>query len=388
MKIKDIYYQYTVLSPIFQSQPKPQGQASSGNKSEQRTMTFIKYSDDEAQEVSLPVVSGASRRAAARRDFVNEILRALGLMKGWEYSKDIKSDTLLALLIGGHLSRGEQPVANIEGYMSIYDKLPFFGLLGGNLESIFFPGRLSCGFAIPVTTTTYPLIAVNNPFDYTEAKNVEDSFVKGHFPGNIQGYVRFPVQGVVPSEGFERFLKTFEDEADMIIAINNDLSKADEQTDQIPPLPTFVEYLEKEENKDTLEKVLRYFSNVRKPPKNAKEVEREIKKLSSSQMLYHVSGAIPAGTYLHAHDYLQPGYGDDDLMEMCWHKYIETMLSRPQLGSMFAKGYGSVAIKALMKDGQPFSEVSRAKEFDEWLQDNRKQVIEDIKGIEEILFAK
>jgi hypothetical protein len=387
IKVKDMYFKYTALSPIIQSQPKISNSGpKKGNETQQRTMTFLRIKADEKgkETVKLPVISGSSRRGIHRRNFINHVLREIELMQGWQYSREVKSDTLLTFLSGGDLGKGSKSVnPSIQGYIDIYNKLPFFGLFGGVFESTFFQGRLSSGIAIPLTNTTYPLtIAEGSPF--TSESDVADDELLQYDPEKVHGYVRSTIRGVLPSEGFEKFLDHFRPETTIMEAVEKDCAGM-EIGDPIPPLPTLLALIKKKGNEE-VDKLGKYL-DAKKTDKgyDPEDIIKKIRKYSTNQMLFFLSNCIPAGTCLFAHDYLQPGYGDDDLMEACWHKYIEMMMNRPYMGGMASKGYGMTKVEILTRDGKKFEDISRAKDFDAWLKDNKDQIAHDVINMKKIL---
>jgi CRISPR/Cas system CSM-associated protein Csm3 (group 7 of RAMP superfamily) len=72
-------------------------------------------------------------------------------------------------------------------------------------------------------------------------------------------------------------------------------------------------------------------------------------------------------------------------MEACWHKYIEMMMNRPYMGGMASKGYGMTKVEILTRDGKKFEDISRAKDFDAWLKDNKDQIAHDVINMKKIL---
>lgn len=381
--VKDVYFRYSALSPIFQSQPKTKDMpASKGNESDQRAMVFLLDNEGTGskEKTILPIISGNSRRAIARRAFIQEILRRLDLMKGWKYSKDVKSDVFLALLSGGNMNKGSSLNPNIDAFIDVYNRLPFFGLFGGAFDSVFFQGRISCGIAIPVTPGTLKLfIKEGSPYDFstemlpcTAADMVNND--------NTLGYVRFQIKGLVPEGEMDRFIAAFLHYPDMLQALQLDMAENEKPS----ALPNFVAYLGTDE--EATKEVGQYFGGTKNKPLTIKDIESKVKGQKTTQMLYFINQPIPAGTELHAHDYLMPGYGDDDLMEACWHAYLETMKNRPYIGAMAAKGYGTVAIELRTKDGAQFESISRANEFWAWLEENKATIREDLVNFRNILF--
>lgn len=138
-----------------------------------------------------------------------------------------------------------------------------------------------------------------------------------------------------------------------------------------------------------------FFKNNKKDKKNKedskdtkKSLAKQIITLTGNQMLYGIKNPIPAGSKLYACDYLLPGYGDDDLYEATFHAYMETMLNRPFIGGLAAKGFGRVEIEVRNKDGENFEQFSRAGEYWQWLEDNKETVREYLINIDQKIFLK
>lgn len=111
----------------------------------------------------------------------------------------------------------------------------------------------------------------------------------------------------------------------------------------------------------------------------------------TTQSIFAVEDAIPAGTKLHSRISLLPGYGNDVLMEQTFDAFIESAISRGFIGGMLSRGYGAVVTEA--KTGSTnnpinFTDVSKAELFWQWLEDNRETIRYDLLNLDTYLFGK
>lgn len=160
-----VYVRYTALAPILHGQPPEKGQ-----RQQVMTNRTIKVSVSRggtSQLVDMPVVSGNSIRGPGRREYMRKILSVLGYRdESTGLFKGLSGEAMALMAVGGTMEAGRKERAPLAaGFVRVYYRLPFIGLLGGVYKEVFFPGRLAVGFAVPVTVGTKSILErMKSPF--------------------------------------------------------------------------------------------------------------------------------------------------------------------------------------------------------------------------------
>lgn len=392
---KDVYLLHTALAPIIHQEPKTrndrnnvtpqQGEArqSRNNVVWQRKDSVLVLEGGKFVHRCLPMVSGNSVRCANRREFVKRVLSKLGFVENGVVT-GLRRELVETLLAGGKQQKGSGDAHPFVGaYVQTYTDLPFFGLFGGTYKQVFFGGRLFVGFAVPVADGVKRLLVLSrSPF-------AEVPGIKGD-PKDLAArevqYTRFRVGEIsdeeTDGEGGEvgRVLAAVSDSA-VRDAILEDF--ADAPQDGRADLRRTREALHASES---AQGELKELFGLR-PGDDINKILQCLAKVRVTRALYSVAGAIPMGTALHQRISLIPGYGDDNLMEMTFDAYLETVIERGYLGGMLSKGYGAVHTEAKLEDGRSFSDHSRGGKFWEWLDKNKEALREKLKNFDSHLFA-
>ena len=380
---QDVFVRYTALGPIMHQEPSDRkgGKGNETYSRQMKVMTFDEATGLTAREI--PAVSFNSLRCITRRNFTQEVLHRLGLMKNWKYDPGLSGDVVMMLLNGGSTGVGPaQETPYIDKYVEVYDKLPFFGLLGGCYGKTFFAGRLSGDYILPIMYGTKPLlIKMGSPFAEDSTYLPDDPSSWGR---NTAGFVRFGIKGVKSEQGLVSFLGAMEEHLELVEAVSEDFDEAENEQKEKVSL-TNTEALLKND-KDLTGVVLKYFKKE-DDKDSLKTAIKCIRNLTGNQMLYFLKNTIPAGAQLHTRLSLLPGYGDNDLMEATFHAYIEMLLARNYIGGMAAKGYGAVATEAKVTDNKEFKDISRGKEFWDWVDQHKEEVKNDLINFNELLFG-
>lgn len=378
----EAYILYTALSPVFHQAPNTN--STTKNVSFQRMLPTIgRQEDGKLKYVLLPGISGNARRALARRDLIMDTLAELGIYKDNQYNTNMaRADLIMAFINGGSMAASESSLnPKIQAKQETYEKLPFFGLFGGCYRQVWFAGRLSSGFAYLLTPETCRVAQVGPfPFDIDADKLPDwESEIKKEF-FNRQEYTRQRVPGLVSEDRLNALLLKLQ-EAEFIQIAEKIAEYSAETTEEV-----------REELKYLIEinpgakEILEKFFESKNAKKKQKELVDQIPALFNNQMIYAVDRPIPAGALLYASDYLLPGPGNDDLYEAVFHAYLEKMAERPFIGGMAAKGYGRVKMEIKNADGQSLEEFSRAKEYWNWLRENKEEICAYLKDFDSHLF--
>lgn len=378
--MKNVFLKYNTLGPVSHLSPPVKG---SKAVSEQRTLKVVVDTPEGKKIERLPVLGGGSARGKNRRRFIIKVLNELGYYEN-NLLVGLKQETFESLIAGGRQAYSTEQAANVEKYISLYSDLPFLGLFGGVPYSVFFEGRLSVGFAIPMLEETrYLLEKSNSPYAHEDLPRYENylAFQDTH------SYTRVAIKNIKESEEVDftdllTFLK--EKEHDLAVAafeedINNYNEKLieakEKEGDVVIPklaLPKLQAELKANENLRTELGV-----KLKMPAsdyKDEKKVIRKITNMFNLQMLFNVINPIPAGLNLHSIICLKDGLGNDKLMKATFDAFIETMLEGRFIGGMHNKGFGQVTIEAKLEDGSNFMDTSNAEYFWNWLEENREKV--------------
>lgn len=379
-KTNDVFILYTALSPIFHQNPILKKGAGKGNESTSRKMTVLTYDTTGEQMVAkqVPVISGNAQRCPARREFIQQVLHRIGLMDGWKY-RYIPGDVLLMLLNGGSTGIGTTSrYPSVEGIANVYNELPFFGLFGGCYGQVFFTGRLSVGFALPVIKSMIPLLNVmKSPFQDTVPMSDDVRSWTTKNDDEKLGFVRFAVKGVKSELGIEAFLDAMQEYPEFAAAVAADFQTAEDEGMDKVTLTLSGPIIKG--NKELQDKIKGYF-------RSDKEADALVKKLSTNQMIYFIRDSIPVGSKLHTRISLLPGMGNDEMMVKTFHAYLEVLLKKGYLGGMAAKGFGSVAAEAKFSDGTNFVDKNKANEFWQWVDENRELLCARLQNFDATLF--
>jgi len=395
MKSKNIYLIHKALAPIFHSQPPGRNDGSPDNTTNTSYHRRIKIMSSTPTSVKLletKAVSGNSVRGVGRRTFISLVLEELGFVKN-KVVIDLPYALAETMLIGGTMSAGQgrERDALAKRYAEVYDKLPFYGLFGGSYKGVFFPGRLSVGFAYPLISGMGAILEhMDSPFtkDYPERRL--DANDCADFE---QRYARAALTNVeAERDTFGFLLARMADYPEFIERLTAAIDKAEENNKDKVDLKEVEEYILSEEGQPALEKLGQIFNVAPATTQTGKEAI--IKKLGKYnkgiQSIFGVSGAIAAGTHLHQRISLLPGYGDDNLMETVFVAFVECVIARGYLGGMYTRGYGAVATEARVGTSDqpiPFTEASRAGEFWNWLRENKETIRKNLINFEKDLFG-
>lgn len=389
---KNVYLIHKALAPIFHSQPPVKSDSSSGNTSDHRRIKIMTSTAKSIKLAETRAVSGNSVRGVGRRTFIMLVLEELEFVKN-KVVVDLPYSLAETMLIGGTMGAGQgrERDALAMRYSEVYEKLPFYGLFGGSYKGVFFPGRLSVGFAYPLISGMGAIIEhMDSPFaqDYPEKRlDAEDC------ADADQRYTRAALTNVeAERDTFGFLLAKMADYPGFVERLTAAIDKAEAEDKDKVDLKEVEKYIRSDEGKPSLEKLGAIF-NVSPVTTDAGK-DAIVKKLGKYnkgiQGIFGVSGAIATGTHLHQRISLLPGYGNDDLMEAVFHAFVECVIARGYLGGMYTRGYGAVATEARVGTSDkpvPFSDASRAGEFWSWIKDNKKEIRKNMINFEKDLFG-
>ncbi|MGB9825463.1 MAG: hypothetical protein ACPLRU_02210 [Desulfofundulus sp.] len=429
---QDIFVKVIALEPIFNGSigEVVEDEGDRQNYTVQRKIKVYCRKDRQDEIMALPVVSGASVRGGSRRVFMQRVLDLCGIKVNGGSGKDggtgqevktISRDVAYLLFAGGHTGSGESHSCTVEKWLKVYDDLPFFGLLGGSYKGVFFPGRLSVGFAYPVVKETASLFTMmGSPFnsDFVGLAEAGSAYRDRHrytrrivpelgedplreklremLEKKEYGEVRKALltggfeelRSVMRGEVLEEFAKVLGvplpkpdggaaaggdvsgDAARSAVAAGDPGGPAvagsvpEGAAGAVPPAVN-------EEEEQAVDEVYRRLKSVFK----------------GESMIFAFIDPIPAGSVLHMRLSLLPGYGDDGLMEKAFHAFVETVLERGYLGGLHGRGYGACAMEARFRDGRPFADGSKANQFWKWVENNKDKILESLENFSSNLLA-
>ena len=382
--VKHVYVRYTVLAPILHGQPPAKGQKP--NVMTNRTIKVSAASGGRRALVEIPVVSGNSMRGAGRRDYMRKILTILGYRNENGLITGLSGEAMALMTVGGTMEAGKKERARLaEGFLKVYQELPFVGFLGGVYKEVFFPGRLAVGFAVPVTVSTKLMLdRMKSPWANDVIPAADDAVADDTI-------VRFTRASAPPDfniqlESWDAVEPIIGTDENLVQIIEQIQAEAEEKGLTRPSYAPVAQYLARQEATEVLQELANYFGVSLNDKKVVEQVVNKLKKLGEIRSIFAVQKVIPAGLELHSRISLVPGYGDDK-MEIAFDAFVETVLSRGYLGGNIAKGYGAVAAEAKLHEGNDFATASRANEFWEWLEKDKKQIRSVLENLDHHLFG-
>jgi len=160
MQNRSVHFLFTAVAPVFNGEVPEENSRSESPRQRVVPVVSLDGKGKVDKVVPLPAVSGNSTRGKYRKLFVSRSLAAVGMTKN-----ELSKTASYLLLSGGQTGKGPAADCPQEKYLSVYDNLPFFGLVGGSHKGVFWPGRLAVGFAIPVVKETVDIFAADGwPF--------------------------------------------------------------------------------------------------------------------------------------------------------------------------------------------------------------------------------
>ncbi len=375
--MKDIYIQYNALTPISHIEPGGKGKSSKIRK--------MKIVGEEGCD-SVAIVSAGSIKGLARRDFMKKHLKELDLMDGWGYSEKLSPEVIIMLLNGGTLHRSGVSEPDVKGLVKTFNTAPFIGLLGGCYK-LMIPGRLAMTMLVPITASQAPILEkMGWPFE-----------VKGNNPtvDEKPNFTRQKIAGVTSEVGgdiFEKWLADHIKVEELTSALKDGMEAESGVADRWD--------LAKEKLADLDDSdihLIREYFNIPKQKKGKKtdmtlkeiidEICKKAGKLDTNQMIYPVMYGIPAGTKLHSMVSLTPGLGDDDLMELAFHGFVQMLLDQKYLGGLKSCGFGRVVSEGRYRDKTPFDEA-KAEQYWQWVKDNKESITHTLLNLGDVMFSK